>query len=406
MDKCLKAKTAAGVLLAMFIVNNSHAEITWNGFLSVGGGIISPDEGDSIPDFDYEKDLTFATPTRLGLQLQADISDKVSATGQIVARGNEDYNPDMAWAYLSYAASDKVTFRMGRFRTPFYLYSDFLEVGYAYHWITPPDYVYSLPADSIDGVDMVFNTPMGATDFSVQVYAGSADVKTEGTDIDYNTKVRNQLGLVLSLNYEWLTLRLSQHQAEKVSLEGLEQFQLTEDMTLGGLQGQLYQLGQISPPATDGYTYAADRLLVDDDKFTFTEAAIKVEWNNLLFAAEVTTLETGLSPLGEQKRSFVTAGYTFGPIMIHLTQTRSQDEAIDLTSSFPTDIPDPQTAAVLKGAVDLVTNSFADQDRTMNSIGMRLDFETSAAFKLEYSQIEHADSTNGTLIRFVVDTVF
>ncbi len=397
----LASAVCAAMLCAPAI---SVADIEWNGFLTAAGGMSSPDEGDSLAG--YEEDLTFNQDTKLGLQLRAPISDKLSATGQIVARGSEDYEVDMAWAYLSYQASDSTALRMGRFRTPFYLYSDYLEVGYAYHWISPPADVYSLPADSIDGVDVVYQAPLGSVDVSAQIYAGSinSDFVQGGQEID--TRIRNQAGLALTFTYDWLTFRASHHEAQKVSFGGLENVYLAPEIgTIGDLQTTLNGLSLLT--GDPGYAEAAGNLVVDEVKFTFDELALKVEWNNLLLVGEMTQLKADSGPVDTQNRMFVTAGYTFGSVMLHVTQTRAEDDVADIASTIPTDIPGLEaTSMALAGAVNAIAEDFATPDRTTNTLGLRWDFEAGAAAKIEFSDISDTTGTDGTLLRFGIDMVF
>ena len=42
------------------------------------------------------------------LQLTADLQEKLSATAQIVARGENDFDADFEWAYITYEFSDEL----------------------------------------------------------------------------------------------------------------------------------------------------------------------------------------------------------------------------------------------------------------------------------------------------------
>ena len=327
----------------------------------------------------------------------------------------------MAWAYLAYAVNDNITVRLGRFRTPFYLYSDYLEVGYAYHWIAPPSDVYSLPADSIDGIDVVYQLPITASDLSMQFYIGSINNQFSQSGVDIQTKIRDQAGLALTWNWDWLTIRASHHEAQKVSFNGLDglfgnasSFNPSDcpnppDETLAdlpltdGLQCMSIYTGD------DSWAQATDNLSVQDVKFTFNELAAKIEWNNLLLVAEATTLKSESGPIDQQNRTYISAGYSFGPVMLHVTQAKSADDAADLTSGLSSDGLGPLTpiADVFISALDNdVAEGFATTDRTTNTVGIRWDFTPGAAFKFEVSDIDDATDTSGTLTRFVVDMVF
>ena len=127
-------------------------DIKFSGFLSVGGGFV--DDEESIPYSGYsEEDLTF-DHNLLGLQVSGKISDKLTATAQFIARSGDNYSLNSEWAYLTWQVSDNTKVRAGRLRTPFYMFSDSLDVGYSYAWIIPPQEVYSVPFNNVDGIDI------------------------------------------------------------------------------------------------------------------------------------------------------------------------------------------------------------------------------------------------------------
>ncbi len=402
MDRYWVAKRAAGIAFVACCAHPAQADIVWNGFMTAGGGIASIDDkdgeyADQTTLDGYEEDLTFNQDTKLGLQLRAPLSDKLSATGQLVARGSENYKVDMAWAYFSYQASESTQIRMGRFRTPFYLYSDFLEVGYAYHWISPPEDAYQLPTDSIDGIDIVVQAPVGPTDLSVQVYGGSVNTQFTEGDLDFETVIRNQLGLVLTLNYEWLTLRASRHQAGDVTFNGISE--------ITALQTGLNALYDAT--GADGYAQAAAEMDVNDMTYTFDELALKVEWNNFLFVTEIMQLSADQGPLDTLNRAYASVGYNFGPVMLHYTRTVAEDDVADLSSSIPVNIPGTEGQSMLLAAgADMLAENFATPDRVTDTIGVRWDFESAAAFKVELANIADEFGADGTTLRFAVDMVF
>lgn len=426
MGRPIKYMAVATIPLALSFSTASNAEITWNGFLSVGGGFANID-GEAEFVNDYEEEFTFNNETVLGLQLRSQISDKLSATGQLVARGNEDYEVDVAWAYLSYEASDSTTIRLGRFRTPFYLYSDFLEVGYAYHWISPPDDVYSLPADSVDGFDIVYNTTLGEIDTSVQFYGGSIDSAFEEDGQEIITRIRNQAGLALTFNHNWLTLRISHHEAQKVGFDGFDTlFGDPSDFSAANCPNPTTPQGLGAIAALDLSTglqclsvYSGDpswaqstsNLEVQDVKFSFDEIALKADWNNILAVAEFTQLKAESGPLDQQNRMFATLGYTFGDFMVHVTHANTEDDLALLSAGLDTTLLGPLAplGEAYIGGLNQTAANFATISRTTNTLGLRWDFEAGAAFKVEYSEVDDETGitgSSGNLVRFAIDLVF
>lgn len=97
-----------------------------NGFGNVVMGVTSSD--DTFLGYDDNPD--FSNESLFALQVSSDISDKLSATAQVLGRGSEDFDVNFEWAYLSYKISDSLTLVAGRSRLPLFTYSSSLDVGY------------------------------------------------------------------------------------------------------------------------------------------------------------------------------------------------------------------------------------------------------------------------------------
>ncbi len=189
----------------------AHMDINVNGFLSAGVATASTDE---IAEGIIDEDATFKEDTTLGIQISAPVSDRFSLTGQLVARGTEDYDVDASWAYASFEASDELTLRIGRLRVPFFYYSDFLEVGFAYNWVRPPTEVYRIGFSSVDAIDATYNIELGDIESSFQVYYGrfDDDVNIGGNEIPF--ELTNFAGAVATFTWNEFSTRLTYHQAD------------------------------------------------------------------------------------------------------------------------------------------------------------------------------------------------
>ena len=184
---------AAAVLLASSQLAYAN-DLNINGFINVTGGVLS---NDKISLDGYDDNPSFDQGTLMGLQMSKKVNDSTSATVQLVSRGSEDYKTEASWAYITYALNNDTDIRAGRLRTPFFYYSDFLEVGYAFNWVRPPSTVYRLDGlSSITGVDITHRFHIGNVDGSVQVYTGryNDDFALNG-DV-YEVELRNAMGAV------------------------------------------------------------------------------------------------------------------------------------------------------------------------------------------------------------------
>jgi len=138
--------------------------------------------------------------TRAGLQFNSKISDKAEAVVQLLGRASDDFNVDVQWAYVGYDLTPGLTARAGRFVLPFYLHSQYTQVGYAYPWIELPSEQYSvIPLDTMEGIDLTWQTRTGNISHSINVFWGGMQVDdtTNGTTFD----VQNQHGI--NVRSEW-----------------------------------------------------------------------------------------------------------------------------------------------------------------------------------------------------------
>lgn len=183
-----------------------YSDLDLSGFISVGGGsLIDDDEINSYTGFDGAWNTD--PDTTLALQATASISDKVTVTGQLIAHGAGAYEVEAEWAYVTYAATDDWRIRVGRLRSPFFTYSDFLDVGYAYPWIRPPEQVYRFLFTTVEGFDTIYTSTVGDWYSTLQAYFGRLTDETsvlgELVPIDLQTFT----GINWSLSNDWLTVR-------------------------------------------------------------------------------------------------------------------------------------------------------------------------------------------------------
>jgi len=121
--------------------------------------------------------IDFAGDSRLGVQLTAQLTDKLSSLVQVVSHENYDnsFTPQLEWANLRYAFTPDIDLRVGRIALPTFLTSDYREVGYANPWVRVPPELYDLePITNSDGVDGSYRMHVGAVTNTVHVVYGAS----------------------------------------------------------------------------------------------------------------------------------------------------------------------------------------------------------------------------------------
>lgn len=368
------------------------AEINWNGFMTVGAGM-TLDRGERYAGYDHN--LSFEPDTLLGLQAQSDLGDKLSVTGQLLARAKDD-SVEAEWLYLSYEATPNLRLNFGRQRLPFFLYSDYLDVGYAYHFLRPPISVYDLPFSSIDGLSAIHTLPMGDFELTTQVIGGSYEVdsgfdsSSNAAESDRGVKVEDYAGINFTLGYNyWLTLRASYHRANLELIENAppsaEQQALFETLALLGRDDIL-----------DAYSGRLD--------YTFGGLAAQIDKNGYLLVAEATY--TKVDSIGyEYTDYYITAGKRFGKFLPYVTFERQES---DMNLSLYDGLPPALQAGLYSSASEQAADARA------YSIGTRYDFHPSASLKVEVtkfndqrdSNVQGFSTRDAALLSLAVSTVF
>lgn len=114
--------------------------------------------------------------SKFGGQIQYGLTDTLSATVQLSAKPEQDkWKANLEWAYLSWQATDGLMLRGGRLRTPVYMYSETLDVGFTYPWLRLPDEVYSqVQVTNYEGADAIYTLPLSVGSVTFQVAGGQA----------------------------------------------------------------------------------------------------------------------------------------------------------------------------------------------------------------------------------------
>lgn len=339
-------------LLAVSVNTHSSVQINNNirldGFLSVGAGALTDSD---VEIAGYDEDISFSPDSIIGLQLSSRINDSTDATVQLVSRGSETFETEAAWAYLTYHANPKTSIRFGRLRTPHFYYSDFLEVGYAYHWIRPPTDVYRLDiVSSLNGIDVTRRFNIGQHSGYLQGFFGRVkrpfdfQDSVTGSQQTINLELKNFVGIVAGLEIGQLDTRISA-QSVDVSFE--------------------------SPNGT---------VLLDGDRASFFDAAASWSPSNLGLIAEFNVINFDSPFIPDDTAYLLGATYQIDAFTPHLTLT-GRDSDVDGPNN---------------GSDSIIA-------------GIRYDYDVNSALKFEVQHSEVDDngsSKSGQLFSVALDVIF
>jgi opacity protein-like surface antigen len=391
--RAIKAGFAVSAL-ALAVSPAMAAEIRIDGFANFAAGqMISDNDEGSM--YGYDDDVRFNQESSYGIQFRGDLQEKLSITAQIVGKGDvEEYDAKVTWAYLSYELTDELTVKIGRSRVPYFMYSDFLDVGYAYHWLRPPESVYTLGFENQDGIVLEHLTDLMGWSSRLTVMGGRSDssVVDDATGDTLDVSIRNQMGAAWSMNRDWFTARIAYFEsrllipsdATGVLVDGVETFYNT---ALG------FSIPGYSTASRDALlSTLSNDLNFDEDKASFAGIGFSVDYQNLIASAEYTMVRADETPLSDRNSWFVSTGYRIQKFTPYITYEKwdfnTQTDTIEAfeRAAPATGIPllDAGRDALLDG-LELAFTSESKDAETIG-VGVRYDFHPSAALKVEYNQ--------------------
>ena len=392
-------KTKLAILsMASLVAAPAIADVQINGFANLIGGM-TLDDNESV--YGYESDLNFDPASVFGLQVRGEISDKLSATAQVVGRGRDDYDADFEWAYMTYNVSNTTSVSAGRIRMPLFKYSASLDVGYSYHWLTPPDSVYGIDFNNIDGVRVDYSNYSGDWEYGAQFTTGRAKADTTISGTPAALTLDNVLALSFEATRDWFSARTLIARG-KTSAANPD-----FDAFVDGAG----QFGAVVPGASD----LASGLRVEKDTGTFFEVAVGVDKYDWFVGAEYTQTEVDGSVIADNKAWYVTAGLRFGKFTPHITyevEEADNGAQLGLVAGLPPTIAtgDAVTDATWSGIYQAASGIAAQQDLDVSAVtaGLRYDVEPGLALKADvtwYSD-DLNDLNDATLLKVGVNYTF
>lgn len=373
----MKKLTVALAVCASLASGVASADVQINGFASIVGGKTLDSDATL---YEYDDEISFKNESVFALQMSADLHEKLTATAQIVARGDDNFDAEFEWAYVTYEFNDDLQLSAGKMRAPFYKYSDFLDVGYAYRWVRPPQSVYSLAFSTYEGLSLLYNTEIGEWDSSVQVIYGSFDDQAGGA----RTILDDFAGVNWSVSRDWFSARAAYFVSDTTVV-------LNETNELKGL---------IEGLAASGFVEESESLDVNDDGASFLALGFSVDYNDVLVDAEYTKLIQHDSILPDEAQYYVSLGYRMDDVIVHFTYEDNDDSNSD--ANFDQLVSIPELNVAMNGAF----SSMAAKGNVY-TVGARYDFHPSAAFKMDLSRSkDKLTDTEVDVLSVGIDLVF
>ncbi|RLT99261.1 hypothetical protein [Ketobacter sp.] len=346
---CLLVGTASGLISAPAQATEFH----FSGFATAAAGTTleagTRYQVEPTTQGAYDDEVSFEPESVAGLQVQAVVNERLRATLQVVAKGADDFDAELDWAFISYDLQPNLTFNAGRYRLPLFFYSESIDVGYSYYWIRPPVEVYRIFTANLEGVNLYHTHFIQELEISTQVWYGTIDSELDLEPITVELDTRRNAGINATLGWEWFRLRL-----------------LYNDVKIDT---------RINIPTGDPFNPITQQSKAD---VTFTAVAFMADVGPFLWRSEWTQADD--KELDVSRTGYVSMAYQLGQWVPHLTHAR--EKARELPEAF---------------------------DRATNTLGLAWYFDQSVVAKVEYSasETEYRDRDSDVeLVSVALDMVF
>ena len=349
--------------------------VRFSGFARLVGGYL---DAEDVHYAGYDDTISFGQHSLFALQTDVDLTETLSFTTQLLAHASAARKSGLEWAYLTWRPSNSWNFKAGKMRTPFYLHSDTLDVGYTYPWIIPPQQVYTpYLFPDFTGLSAAYQFNIGDFDIEAEAYWGNYKGKVSvEEELKSDVKAGNMQGLILNMYRGNLHLRASHHLAA---------------VTAGYVPGtpttrQIFRL--IEQLRRFRFNRSADSLVKKND-VSFTQVAISYETLDYFLKAEWTRMNQGDAFLIPQYDSYyLSGGYTFYPFELPITAHATFANLSDTGTPRPVnEIPAgiPQLAPLQSAYAQTfdVRREFRDDLQSL-SVGLRWDVNPAVALKAEW----------------------
>lgn len=336
----------------------SADDIEISGFARVVAGYLDESNADYLG---YSDKVSLTQQSLVGLQGDWQLSSQVSITGQFLLHANEQRKSGLEWLYLTYQPNNTLRIKLGKLRTPFFSYSEYIDVGFAYPWITAPQTDYSI-FTTYEGINASLRHVFDGIQINLESYYGQykGDIFVADTIFD-KARADDLHGVIGKVIHNNLEFRLAWHK----TIAG------TTEPELEFFASQLRQIG---------FSQTADSLSTQGP-MEVTQLSISKESLDYFARFELSHSQSKVLTNPNVTTYYFTAGIYQGNFVHYISY-------ITFRNNYPTPVNEildnvsPELDAVA-AAYRNIFSSLPKDDLDKYVVGSRWDIQTGLALKAE-----------------------
>lgn len=332
-----------------------------------------------------DKKASLNPDSKIALQGTYKFTPSLSATAQLMMKydAEGEYVPNPEWVFAKWQPASGLSLRAGRMGAPFFMVSDFRDVGYANTTVRPNLDVYGqVPVSYFDGADAAYQMDVGSVTVTSTLWAGNAKsdfasaLRRNGAAVPpTEVRIDNAVGLnVLAELSSGYALRVGHMQGKLTTKSALAQGVMTAARSL------------LSPEAAQS---VIETVTTDDTRATFSGIGLTVDRDNVVAAAEFTKRKVKKGYIADTTGWYVMGGYRVGAFLPYVSFSKLKVD--DPNAAVPSD------AGLLTSSVSNILNTQKISQRT-TSVGVRWDVMRNVALKAQYDRVSKPANSNGLFL--------
>lgn len=329
----------------------------------------------------FSGDIDFKNNSLLGLQLDAQLTERLDFSSQIILRDlpKSTFNRYLTQAFFRFNASPNWSFRAGRMAPDLFLMTEYRDIGFSYPWAAPPSEVYGIvPNRHFDGVDATYSTKMANGTLSTKLFTGKTEGDVSTTETLEKISLDNIQGVSVTYdNFNWsIQAKISRAQIAQ-EIQGTQL-----------ISQQLLLLPDFIWPNASSFN---EKLKFEDERLYYASVNGRYAVNNWTFNGELARVDSDSFVIPKINSGYVGVAYIMGShqVFTSLAFTNADNFSFNEPNVNVELIPE------LIAAIDSTLNFYSTNQETL-AVGWRWDVTSNMATTIQLNRTK-VDAKGSTL---------
>lgn len=354
---------------------------------------------------------SFDPDSKLAVQGTYKFAPTLSATTQVMTKfdGDGQYEPKVEWIFGKWQATPGLSIRAGRMGAPYFMISDFRDVGYANLAVRPQLEVYGqVPVSQFEGADISYQLNLGDTTITSSLWAGDSHSKyTSALNKPSSVlDIKKTRGITVNADLgNGITLR-GGHTRGEINVKNDAGTLLKAGAASATLRGGLAAAGAGGTAALASLDGIYALVNPDADKATFNGIGATYDVDNWVVNAEFTKRKTK-GFIADTTGWYAQVGYRLNQFTPYLGLAKISSDRRAVNTVVKTNIAGGNSLHPLYGVDVGMSNLYNGVQQTLNTqkfdqktftLGSRWDYSSNLALKFQWDRTSKPADAGGMFL--------